>query len=109
MFPKKKPAFGAKPGIPAMKPKPPMDELESPDPVEGKDDPPDPDEASESDDGSGSFEASIDAAGEAMGMDSATSRAAASAFFKAALECLGGGDEAEAEAPEISGGERYGR
>lgn len=90
--PKKKPAFGA------MKPKPAMDDLESPDPVEGK---PamDAEEAAESpaeessEDYGAKLVADIETAGKSLGMDAATSRQAAGAFFKAAADCLGGGSD----------------
>lgn len=98
MFPpKKKPPFGAaKPGMPPMGKKPPMDDLESPDPVEGKSDPEpdpnDPGEAGEPGEG-GSFESEIDATGAAMGMDSATTRAFASKIFESVIKCLAGEDD----------------
>lgn len=99
-FPPKK-KFPPKPGVGIVpaKPKPAMDDLESPDPVEGKPAPDPAEEATESPDEESSEDygaklvADIEAAGKSMGMDAATSRTAAGAFFKAAADCLGGDGE----------------
>lgn len=112
MFPttKKKPA-------PFGKPKPPMDDLESPDPVEGKIPEDHAEEAAESPDEESSEDygaklvADIEAAGKTLGMDAATSRQAAGAFFKAAGSCLtgDGGTTEDATIPMegSDGGEPY--
>lgn len=148
MFPpaKKKPAMGGVPQFGGGKPKPPMgggggspkpaphspDDLESPDPVEGKaeEDSPDDagmlaggDDATPPDMGDGlgggygaKLEKDIESVGAALGMDAGQAKKAAGAFFMTAAQCLMGGDEGDAEgAPDgdemidTEGGARPGR
>ncbi len=111
MFPpKKKPAVGVsvligkgKPPMGGMKPpKPSIDDLEGPDPVEGKPQMDDAEEeAGESSDeeaGEGAdygakITADIDAAGAEMGMQPTEARMAAGKFLSVIGKCLMGGDD----------------
>lgn len=98
------------------KPKSPMDDLESPDPVEGKmDDGPDMEDDSNGDMGdmpdmsAGSgygakLEKDIADVGAALGMEPGQAKKAAGAFFAAAAQCLSGGDEG-GEGDDGSGGD----
>lgn len=115
MFPssKKKPAFGVsvmvgkgKPPMGGMKPKPPMDDLEGPDPVEGKPQMDDPaeesgesadEETGEGADYGAKITADIDAAGAEMGMQPTEARMAAGKFLSVIGKCLMGGDDQGAD------------
>lgn len=99
MFPPKKkimPKPGMKPGI--MVPKKPMDDLESPDPVEGKALPDPEEEAAESPEEEGGedygakFLADMTAPLISAGLDAAAARKTLAAQFRAGADCLDGSD-----------------
>jgi hypothetical protein len=69
-----------------------------------------PKQAPDADDYGAKLTADIEAVGAEHGMDAATSREAAGAFFRAAAECLmGGGEQEPAQEAEMPEGPWYGR
>ncbi len=93
--PKKKPM----PAMPPAKAKPPMDDLESPDPVEGKPAmPPADDEAAETPEESGNEEYGAKMLGDMLkpltdaGLESADAKTLLGKILRGAADCLSGGE-----------------
>ena len=114
MFPMKKKMPQKLGGSPLGK-KP--DDLESPDPVEGKPVDDTAEEGAETPDTEAGEQGSIgekltsdiDAVFEAQGIDAAQGRTIAADLFRAVADCLGGGDDVAEKPPEPAGPQRYGR